>query len=203
MHARWLPIINPRCRCVFAADEEHLAACLQPPGELLTSPAAGQPRALQHSTTDSLLQLHHQHHQQQQQQGSSGQGRRGGQLGQPVVGGGGAEGRRRVTLGDPSADAAGGLLVRPGGLQHSMSERPGSRGGGRSGPGVSVCLCVLCVMCTEWMCVCGHSDLQRQSAGRCSVDHGSRLTPSPVQSRPAAEALTCCAVAQHFTCLTA
>jgi hypothetical protein len=133
-----------RCLCCVpvAADEEHLAACLQPPGELLSSPAAGQPRTLQHSTTDSLLQLHHQQ-QQQQHPGGSGQGR-GGQLGQPAA----AEGRgRRVTLGDPSADAAGGLLARPGGLPHSMSERPGSRGGGRSGPGVCWCVCASWHVC--------------------------------------------------------
>lgn len=81
------------------------------------------------------MQLHHnqyQQYQQQQQPGSSS----GGQFG--------AEGRRRVTLGDPAAAAAdaggvkfgGGLSLRPGGLQHSMSERPGSRGGGRVAPGM-------------------------------------------------------------------
>lgn len=118
----YLPACLPR---LCGADEEHLAACLQPPADTLLSPA-GAPssaRMLQHSMTDTLMQLHAGHP-------SPGRGHAEGQLDL-----GGGEGRRRVTLGsgDPAAEAAGGRSARgqlgPAALQHSRSERPNSRGG--------------------------------------------------------------------------
>jgi hypothetical protein len=113
------------CNCFGPpADEEHLAACLHPPGEPAAITQPGSSHTLQHSATDTRLQPYHQPQQQQQPPSHSSP-----HAGQP---GFGAEGRRRATLGGTlpvPAKHAGGMPLRPGGLPHSLSERPGSRGG--------------------------------------------------------------------------
>lgn len=120
------------CPCT---DEEHLAACLHPPGGANTSTdAAAAPntalgRALQHCATGTRMhglqqqQMHPQSPLLQLQGGSSSNDS--------------PDWQRRVTVGAVAGEGGGGvrygggLVLRPGpgALPHSMSERPSSRDG--------------------------------------------------------------------------